>query len=325
MTTKIFTDGFSAAGLRWPKQLQLPHMDAAENAFFLRELEFISKREVMTRYAALKGRMMVPTDNEGIPAGAQSHSYKVWDSKGEAKAIMDMSDDLPSVNIHGSENFQRLQPYGVSYQFSLDEIAAAAMVGRPLEADRAAVAHKVLEQKLDGIIASGDSARGLKGILSLTGTATFTPGTKAAGGLTWAVGTSDEILADMNGIVKQVRVDTKDVESPTRIVLPISQYNLIANKARSTTSDTTILGFFKGNNPDIEVLSWERLTLAGASSNDRMLAYDPRPENIRLLMALEFTQQAPQARNMAYIVNCWIKTGGVINPFPKSVCYGDGI
>ncbi len=321
----IKTSGFSAAALRWPKQLNMPHLDAAENAFFLRELENISKKMLNVKYASLKGRLMVPTDNEGLSAGHMSHTYRVWDSKGEAKRIADMSDDLPAVNIFGSENTQRLQAYGVSYNFSLDEIAAAAQAGRPLESDRAAVARKVLEQKIDAIAALGDSAAGLTGLLNLTGTATCTPGNKAAGGTTWAVATADEILLDLNKAKREMRVDTKEIESPTRIVLPTAQYEIISSKRVSTVSDTTVLGFFKANNPEIEILSWERLAGAGGASDDRALVYSPSPENLKLLMALEFTQQPPQARNMAFVVNCWVKTGGVICPFPKSVSYMDGI
>lgn len=323
--TTIFTDGFSAQAMRWPKVLALPHLDAAENAAFLRELEFISKKMLNIRYAALKGRQIVPTDNEGMGAWQQSYTYRLWDSKGEAKPIMDMSDDLPAVNLHGTETTQRIQAYGVSFNFSIDEVAAMAATGRSLETDRAAVARKVLEQKLDTIASSGDSARGIYGINSLTGTDTFTPGTKAAGGLTWAVATPDEILADMNGAVRQIRVNTKEVESPTRIVLPTSQHQIISTKARSTLSDTTILKFFELNNPGIQVLSWERLAAAGSGSTDRMLVYDPTPENLKMLVPLEFTMQPPQLKNMSYVVNCWVKTGGVISPFPKSISFADGI
>lgn len=337
MAPAIMTTGFPGAVPRWDsKQIlqrmnSLGHMDAAENMFFLRELEFISKRLYDVKYAVLKGRQFVPTDNEGVAPGHMSYTYRMWDFHGNAKPIADMSDDLPLVNLNGAEATQRLQPYGVAYSYSIEEIQAASLLNRPLEADRAIVAKKVLDQQLDKIAAVGDSDRGLKGFLNLSNTETYTPITKAAGGTSWVdsngnlVATPDEVLRDLNGIKRQMVVDTKEVESPTRYLLPTAQYQVIANTPRSSVSDTTILEFFKGNNPEIEVFSWERLTGAGTNGADLMVAYDPSVEKVKLLMALEFTQLPPQPKNFSWLINCWCKCGGVVSPYPKSISYASGV
>lgn len=327
-TPRIFTDGFSAAALRWPKRgehFNLPHLDAAENLAFLRELEFISKRALEKRYATLKGRTHVPTMNEGMSPIQTAYTWRLYDAKGEAKRITDMSDDLPAVNLHGTEQSQRIQAYGVSFNYSIDEVQAMALLGRSLEQDRANVARKVLEQKIDQISFNGDSAAGLKGIANLSGTATATPATKGGGGTTWAIATADELIEDLNTLVRQQAVDTLEIERPTKILMPTSQFQIISNKRVSALSDRTVLNWWMGNNPGISVESWERLAGAGTNGVDRLIAYEPTEENVKLLMPLEFTMQPPQLRNMSYVVNCWVKSGGVVNPYPKAVLYMDGV
>lgn len=305
-------------------KFNLPHFDAAENVFFQRELEQILAEQFDVKYAGLKARQLLPVDNS-IDPGAETVAYESFDQLGAAARITDYSDDLPMVNVKGSQTSQRMQSYGAAFGYSIGEIRAAAKAGKPLERMRAMAARKVLDLKLDDVAATGDSTAGLSGLLSLSNTETFTVSTKAGGGQTWAVATADEILADMNGMIRQVVVNSKEVERPTRLILPTTQFEQISSKARSTTSDTTVLSFFLANHPGVEVMSWERLAGAGALGVDRMVAYDPNILNIRLLMAVEFEQLAPQQRNMSYVVNCHMRTGGVISPYPKSVIYGDGI
>lgn len=302
-----------------------PHLDAAENVFFQRELEQILTEQFDIKHAGLKARALLPVDNS-IDPGAETITYEQFDSLGKAKRISDYADDLPMVNVNGNQYSQRMQSYGAAFGYSIQEVRAAATAGKALERMRAMAARKVLDQQLDLVASVGDSTAGLVGLLGLSNVTTNTLGTKAAGGTTWAVATADEILRDLNGIIRQVVVDTKEVERPTRILLPTDQYELIKSKPRSTTSDTTILGMFLDTNPGVEVMSWERLAGAGAGgTTDRMVAYDPNILNVRLLMAVEFEQLPPQQRNMSFVVNCHMRTGGVISPYPKSVAYGDGL
>lgn len=310
-----------------PTKFSFPHLDAAENIFFQRELEQILSEQFDVKYAGLKARQLLPVDNS-IDPGVETVTYESYQALGTAKRMADYADDLPMVNVKGSQSSQRMQSYGAAFGYSVDEIRAASRVGKPLERMRAMAARKVLDLQLDTVASVGDSVAGLKGLLSLSDTTTFTPANSAANSTKpWVSGikTSDEILADMNGIIRQVVVDTLEVERPTRLLLPTDQYELIKSKARSSTSDTSVLSYFLATNPGVEVMSWERLDGAAGGGIDRMVAYDPNILNLRLLMAVEFEQLAPQLDNFAYKINCRMKTGGVIAPYPKSIAFGDGI
>lgn len=305
-------------------RFQLNQLDAAQNYFFLRELEQILPEQFETMYATLKSRIYVPTDNS-IDPGAESVIARLWDKVGKAQAISDHAADFPLVNVSGAEGAQRMQDYGAGYSYTIPEIQAAAKANRPLERDRADACRRTIEQQIDAVISSGDSAFGLKGFLSLTGTDTYTVPNGASASPLWTQKTADEILADMNGMVQQVITNTIEVESPNMLLLPPAQMQLISTRARSSVSDTTILQFFKGNRPNVMVDSWTKLTGAGAGGTDRMVAYERNKTKVRALMAIEFEQQPPQQKNMAYVINCRARTGGVISPYQKSIIYGDGI
>lgn len=313
------------------KTLNLPHLDTGENAFFARELEQISLELFDVRYAPMKSSLFVPMDSNVDP-GAESWTYTQFSKLGAAKIITSFADDFENVNISGVQFNQVIHSYGDSFNFSIHELRAAAKAGRPLERMRAEAAKKALDVKTDEILSIGDTTHGLNGLLTLSSTNTYTPSTKASGGTAWldavtgaTLATSDEILADLNGMVTQVVTSTLETERPTLILLPTAQYELITNKPRSSVSDTTVKSFFLDTHPGIRIESWYRLTTAGSGSTPRAVAYDPTMLNVRALMPIMFEQQAPQLVNMSYKVNCHMRTGGVITPYPKSICYMDGI
>jgi hypothetical protein len=299
------------------------HLDSGEQLFFSRELENISAELFEVPVQALKALQLVPAFT-ALDVTDELFTYRVWDYSGDASRIKDWSEDAPPANTFGTETSQKLVSFGSSFNYSIDEIKASARYNRPLDRTRAMAARNIISQRLDKIAFQGDSTD-LKGFANLSGTLAYTPVTKTAGGLTWAVATSDELLADLNGMCKKVTVDTNEVEHVSRIVLPTSQYELIKTKPRSTTSDTTVLKFFQDTNPGVEVTSWVKLAGAAAGPLDRAIGYNPDPHKVRLLLPMAFEQLPAREKGMGWVVNCRMKTGGVIAPFPKSIVYADGI
>lgn len=302
----------------------VPHLDAAENVFFKRQLEEIAAESFDPKYAKLIGRMMLPT--KSLSAGAETYTYRSFDKRAKAAPMVDMGDDLPLVNAVGTEYTFALRSFGLAFHYTRDEIQAAAKGGFALERERASACRDGLAQYLDDVCLSGDSTFGLKGLTNLSSTNTYSvPADGTGSSKAFADKTPAQILRDMNALVSTVKVATKDIESPTRIVLPIAAYEHISATARSDNSDVSILNYFKMNRPGVEVMSWEKLSTAGSGGVSRAVAYDPKASNLHLLMAIEYEQLAPQERNFNYIVNARLKTGGVVSPYPKSILYADGV
>jgi hypothetical protein len=187
-------------------------------------------------------------------------------------------------------------------------------------------ARRIMEQKIDLLIQTGDAAYGMKGLLNQSGTNTYVVPNGGLGSPLWVNKTSDEILTDLNAMANAPSNATNGIEYPDTMVLPIAQYDLISQKPRSSTSDTTIKEFFLGNSPYIkEIIPWWPCKTAGAAGVTRAVTYRRDLEALWYYMPQEFQAMAPQLRNLEYIVPCTADFGGVHVRLPKSITYADGI
>lgn len=302
-----------------------PRNDAVVQAFFPRELEEISQ-EVFTReYAEFKAREFFPVDHS-IGAGKTLFTWREWDRVGAAVVMADYSTAIPRADAFGTENSSKIRPLVLAYGISIEEIEAAAAEGRALDRMRAEACREGFEQTVDDIAAVGDAANGLVGVLNQPNIPSYTIPNGASGHTDWARKTPDEIIADCNGIGSYIFKLTLEREKPDTLLLPTAQYSLIQGTPRQTFSDKTILDFLIANSPWFKNIdSWTKLTGAGASSTDRMLAYTRDPRKIRQIIPQEQTPLPPQPEGMEIVTITKGRHGGVVMFKPLSAAYGDGI
>ncbi len=301
-------------------------MDAGEVMFIDRALTHVRQQTYDPKYANLIARQIVPLDTE-VDNAAETILYESYDRVGLARLLKSYADDLPRADVKKLENMAPVRGIGVSYAYSVQELRASSRVGRPLSASRAVAARRAFEELVDKIGAVGDSTFGLSGLLSQSAVAFATATTKTGGGTAWtgAGALSDEILADLNNMVTTIRNATNDVSSPDTIVLPVARHALIKTRARSATSDTTILSFFLANNPGVRVIPWARCNTAGAASGTRMCAFKADPMNLHLCIPQEFEQFPAQLEGLEAMVPCHGRIAGVIVPYPVEMLYMDAI
>jgi len=303
------------------------YLDAAESAFFSRQLEEIRARTYDVKLVELKARMLIPVDNSA-PPGADAVTYRQFTSSGLAKIIASYADDLPRSDVFGKEFHVNVKSLGASYGYNVQEIRAAQMTGLPLEQRRANAARRAIEELIDRIAQTGDTDTGLVGLLNQSAALVYTVPNGASGLQDWADKTPSEILADMNGATNNVVIQTSDVEHPDTMLLPIKQYTQVATQPfnPNNASNVTILEMFLKNSPWVsEVEPWYALTGAGAGSSDRGLVYKRDPDHLMLVIPQEFEQFPPQQRGLEFVVPCHARCGGVQVPYPLSICYFDHI
>lgn len=301
--------------------------DADLTAFVPRELEAVIAGAYRRQYPELMGRTLVPPQ-DGIPSWAETVKYNIYDRMGVAKLIAAYGDDLPRADIVKDEVRSPIRSFGDAYGFNVDELMAAEVGQLPLDAEKANAARMAYEEKIDRVIANGDSAAKLVGLLNIANALSFTVPNGASGTATWGGATpksTAEILDDMHAFYQYMRDQTNGVHVMRRIVLPLTQYGLINTTARSQQSDLTILQYFERNHPGVEVLPWYKLKGAGAAGADRMLGYIPDSQFISFVENQPYTQYPPQAKNLELVINCKGKSGGVICKYPFTVAYADGI
>ena len=305
-------------------KFKFPRMDASENAFFSRQLEHIRSGAFEVAYPQLKGRTLVPVSHE-VNSGAEEFTYRVYNMVGKAEVGSDYSSEGPRADIFGAEYTSKVKGLKSSYGYSIQEARAAMMAGLPLSAKKARAARWVVEKELDEIIWLGNTDVGLTGLANQSGTSTYTV-PAGIGGTTWEDKTPDEIVADLCGIQNGIVSDTKELEIPDTLVLPLTSFNLINSVRMGDGSDTTILRYFLGMSPYVKsVESSFKLETAGAGSTKRMICYNKSPDKLEAIIPQEFEQLAPEQRGYEVITQCHARSGGVVVYYPKSISYGDGI
>lgn len=306
-------------------------LDAAESVFFKRQLEAIDAQVYETKYPEFMARGLLPTQG-GVPEGAKSYTYRMMDEVGSAKILHNLADDLPRVDVLGQEVNTLIKLLGDSYGYDIMEIKAAAMTGTPLDSMKAAAARRAVEREIDRLLSLGDTAYGIKGLLSLTNTTTYTVSTKAASGDTeWGtlaapIATGAEVAADLMGFASDLVEKTLGVFTRFSLLLPIEQFNYAAQTRIGSNSDTTALKFALATSPYIESIQpWYRCNGAGSGPSDRMVAYPRDPNVLSALVPMEFSVRPPQEKNLEFVINAIASCGGVVCRYPVAVSYADNI
>lgn len=294
-------------------------LDANEQIFFERELASIKARSYDVLYPEIKARQLFPVSYEAGP-GATSIVYQQYDSVGFAKVIANYAKDFARADIKGKEFSSIIRSLGSSYGYSIQDIRAAQMAGKPLEQRKANAAKRAIMQLENLISLFGDQENDIPGFLSNPNIST---GAVINDGLNnstfWKDKTPDQIIRDLNQLVNDVFVNTKGIEQPNVVLLPIQQYTTIASTPRSSTSDTTILNFFKANNPLIQSVEWlNELAGAGPGGEDMMVSYNRNPDKVTLEIPQDFEQFPPDQEGMDFVVDCHERIGGVIVYYPLS-------
>jgi hypothetical protein len=300
-------------------------LDAAESAFFRRELEFIKAKTYDIKYPNLMSRMFVPVSNE-VPSGAAEVTYQQFDRVGRAQIIKPGATDLPRVDVFGTEFSRPVRWGGVSYGYNLIEIRQAMMAGRPLDSKKAAAARRAQEELIDEVAAIGAPDWGIT--TGFINNATLVAAVEAATGAWDAPATTaDEIIGDVQVLFSAIVNATEGMERPNTLLIPDSQYAALATRPRSTTSDTTILNFLLQSIPGLTAIEpWWRLKLAGAGgASDRAIMYNRSPDYLEQDIPNEFEQLPVFQRGTNFEIETLVATAGTAWYYPLSARYMDGV
>lgn len=294
-------------------------LDAAESAFFKRELEYILPELFEFTFAKINARRVFPIDRSAGPA-AETILFRQITKSGIAKVISDYANDIPLVNMEVEEFTGNVRSIAIAALWSIQEIRAAVKAGRPLDREQAEAARETILRLENQIAFQGDATNGLVGMF----TDPNIPRTAGAG--VWSAATPADILADMNLAANAIPETTGDMEEPGTLLVPTPQFNIIAEDNAAMGTDTTILRYFLNNNPYIsEVMRVRELTGAGAGGVDVIVAYDRNPRKLRMHVPLDLEQHAPQEKDLAIKTIYHSRTGGVQVIKPLSLHIVEGV
>lgn len=307
------------------------NLDAGESMFFARQLEYIKAQSYDILYPEYKAITMIPVSTEAGP-GAESITYREFDTVGLMKIISNYADDLPRADVRGKEYTIPVRSIGGSYGYNVQEIRAARMANKPLELRRAEAARRAYEQMVNRI---GWFARQSDGIYGgLTGllyNANITKADSITSAVNWldAARTADQIILDFATQFYNMVDLTKGIEWPDTALLPPLQFGKIRTMPRSTISDTTVFEFIKNAHPELKTIEWVNelkavtpkpsTPTAAASYTDVMVLYRKDPMKLTFEIPQPFEQFPVQERGLEYLIPTHARVGGVLVYYPLSI------
>jgi len=296
-------------------------------AFLLSQLTHIESKMFEKKYKAITYNSIIPISNE---AGewAESVTYFFMDGRAVAKFVGTKSLNVPIAEIGTDKITVPVELGATGYEYSDEELRQAIQLKRALAPLKSNVARRAYEELAQRTAMNGDTTHNLPGFLNntnITAATVVNPGS----GTEWVNKTPGQILFDINDFMGDIFVDTLQVERPSTLLLPTSQWNYIAGTPRSENSDTTILQWLITNSPYLssaaDIVPISELAGAGSGATDRMMAYDKDMDKVvmHVPMPLRFTE--PQRKGRGFEVPGEFKLGGVEFRYPGSARYADGI
>jgi hypothetical protein len=296
-------------------------LDAAESVFFARELEYIKAQTYDIKYPELKSRLFVPVSNE-VPSGAVEVTYEQYDRVGRAKIIKPGATDSPRVDVNGTQFTRPVRWGSASYGWNLIDIRQARLAGKPLDARKAAACRRAQEELIDEVCAIGAPEYGIA--TGFTNNAGVT--VQGVTGGVWSSATADDMITDITALWRNIKTDTKGMETPNTLLVPDAQYAIISTTPRSTLSDTTVLEFIRRALPELtNIEPWYRMEDAGVAGVDRAVMYRRDPMYLQQEISNEFEQLPVFQHGSNFEVETLVATAGCTFYYPKSARYLDGL
>lgn len=311
--------------------------DSAEEAsvFFARELDHVKAKSYDVEYPQLTAVSLFPQTSEA-DEGASTITYYTYDRTGVAGIIDNYSTDLPRADANGKPTTAQIRSLGISYGYSSQEMRASRYARKGLDTKKAEAARRAIEEGINKIAWCGDKKYGLMGVLSEgQSIPLYTIGNgETSKKSKWTEKTADEVLADINGMVKQVSKLTKNVERPDTLCVPADVY-IHLSTTRIPDTATTILKFLLDNAPYLKnIVSAAELDDDSVETNPYAQAeggqgvaflFTNDEDKLSLENPMPYLQYPAQNKNLEVVVPCEARTAGVIVYYPLSALIAVGV
>lgn len=302
-------------------------------SFAIQQATSIEARVYQVKYPDYNYAAIIPVITEGNE-WARSTTFFSADIAGKAEWISGQANDFPYADVDRAMFEHPFHMAGIGYEWNLEEISVAQMLGNPLSADKATAARRISEKFLYDLATVGDAAKGWKGLINNASVTAGDVPADGTGSVTWwTAKTPDLILRDINAALSGVYTGTSETELADTLLLPTEAWLDIANRRLDTTSETSVLQYVRENNVytaltgnPLLIRAVRALKTADPGGDGRMIAYRRDPEVVRFHLPmphrfLPVWQNGP----MNWMVPGIMRTGGVEVRLPKAMRYADGI
>lgn len=313
-----------------------PFLDAQSAlGFVVSQTQNIEAEVYRIRYPAFDYASLLPVLTEGA-AWATGTTFYTMDTVGKTEWLGNEANDVPYTDITRGEGSAAYYTRAGAYRWSLPELNTANMLGIALGTEKASGVRRIMERFLFDLAVSGNSEKAIKGIANYTGVTSGDVPANGTGSVTWwAAKTADQILADINDGIQDVRVATGTVYTPNTLLVPDAVFADLATRRISSGGDgaMTVLDFLRLKNTytamtglPFVVKPLLELGTLDAGGDGRAVLYENTRDVLRFHLPLPF-QFLPvhQKNSMQWEQVGLVRTGGTEVRVPKAMIYLDGV
>jgi hypothetical protein len=259
---------------------------------------------------------------------------------GQADWYSGAAKDVKKADVTRDRVETRFHMASVGYGFNIEEAGQAQLMGMNLDSSKALAARRAYIEFMWNVTLTGDTTKGLAGLISQSGVTTGTAPADGTGSVTtWfdtagtLTKTPTQILRDFNNVILGIFTGTLTVEMADTVLLPYSTEAFLGATPMSSTNSETVISFIERNNVytrrtglPLTIRGELGLDTAGASSTKRMVAYSNREDVVKLHLPMphRFLPVAT-ADSVHFDVPGIFRTGGVEVLRPGAFRYLDGI
>lgn len=247
------------------------------------------------------------------------------------------SNDLPIIQADIGKDTYKAYQWGHILKVPLIDQQKLQKIGRSLDDILNKGLHLVHDKKLDENVYIGFTSHGSYGLVNdpLIDSITVAPHTANGNDTEWAGKTPDEILADVNRVLRSTwKASEYDLSGmANQILLPPEQYTHLVETKVGVTGDKSILQFLLENNiaknqgVDLVIAPSRWCEGAGTGGSDRMVAYCNDVDRVRFEITVPLQRMLTQAsaEHLAYLTPYVTQFTELQWPYRQHAMYADGI
>ena len=305
-------------------------------AYFIGQLEALDQRMAMPITAVTYSRDIERRPDIGPYNELASFTrLKFAAAQGDQDDIefdSDVTTEYQQVNVEQEKITTPIFAKTMKTRWTLAEIEKAALAGMPLETQAFEAMNTDNQLKIDRLHYMGSQKYGFGGLLNHGSVLNVSPVAAGAGGLpNFEAKTPEEILADVNEILRSVWTATGLAIMPNRIL--VSQRIMSALSIPiAPLSGVSILKYLQDNaickiidGKELEIVPVKWASGAGAAGTDRMVAYVPGLDNLASIFSPMQQYGAMEVRDVAFHQHYRFAFGGLQLRYPEKMAYRDGL
>ena len=305
-------------------------------AYFIGQLEALDQRMAMPITAVTYSRDIERRPDIGPYNELASFTrLKFAAAQGDQDDIefdSDVTTEYQQVNVEQEKITTPIFAKTMKTRWTLAEIEKAALAGMPLETQLFESLNTDNQLKIDRLHYMGSQKYGFGGLLNHGSVLNVSPVAAGAGGLpNFEAKTPEEILADVNEILRSVWTATGLAIMPNRIL--VSQRIMSALSIPiAPLSGVSILKYLQDNaickiidGKELEIVPVKWASGAGAAGTDRMVAYVPGLDNLASIFSPMQQYGAMEVRDVAFHQHYRFAFGGLHLRYPEKMAYRDGL